>query len=215
VGGKLLFMFCLFMYPPFSDAQDVKAIQLPAPRMDGGKPLLECLKLRQSTREFDPAGKLSLQNLSDLLWAADGVNRPDGKRTAPSAVNWQNIDIYIATVDGLFLYDPPQHVLKTLASKDVRALTGEQSFVKNAPLNLIYVADFYKAKTGGGGENLPVSDWSFAAAGAIAQNVYLFCASEGLGAVVRTTIDKEKLTKILKLRPEQNIILAQSVGYSR
>jgi nitroreductase len=216
VGRKLLFILCLFLYPPLPHAQDFKTIQLPPPRMDGGKPLLECLKLRQSAREFNPDRKISLQGLADLLWAADGVNRPDGKRTAPSAVNWQNMDIYLATVDGLFLYDAPQHVLKTLASKDVRSSTGEQPFVKDASLNLIYVADFYKAKqTGGSGENLPVSEWSFAAAGAIAQNVYLFCASEGLSTVMRTTIDKNKLAKILKLRPDQNIILTQSVGYSR
>lgn len=206
----------LFMNQSFSLAQDSNVIKLPPPQMDGGKPLMQALKLRQSTRgNYGPDTKLSMQTISNLLWAADGVNRPDGKRTAPSAVDWQNIDIYVTTADGLFLYDAPQHVLKVLGKEDVRAVAGQQDFVKTAPLNLIYVADMARAKGfGGKGEVMPTAEvWSFAGTGAIAENVYLFCASEGLACILRAMIDRDAVTKTLKLRPEQKVILAQTVAH--
>jgi hypothetical protein len=205
----------LFISPYFSSAQEAKTINLPPPQTDGGKPLMQALKLRQSTRgNYGPEAKLSMQVISNLLWAADGVNRPDGKRTAPSAVNWQNIDIYVTTSEGLFLYDAPRHLLKVLG-EDVRAVTGQQDFVKTAPLNLIYVADFAKSKGVGGksGVMQTAEVWSFAGAGAIAENVYLFCASEGLACIVRAMIDGEAAAKTLKLRPEQKVLLAQTVAH--
>jgi len=204
------------MVPVFSSAQDANVIKLPPPQMDGGKPLMQALKLRQSTRgNFGPDVKLSMQLISNLLWAADGVNRPDGKRTAPSAVDWQNIDIYVTTADGLFLYDAPKHELKVLGKEDVRAVAGQQDFVKTAPLNLIYVADFARAKGfGGKGEVMPTAEvWSFAGTGAIAENVYLFCASEGLACILRAMVDKDAITNTLKLRPEQKVILSQTVAH--
>jgi nitroreductase len=149
-----------------------------------------------------------------LLWAADGVNRPDGKRTAPSAVNWQNIDIYVAMADGLYLYDAPQNALKVLLTEDVRAATGQQNFVKAVPLDLVYVADYSKAKTPRG-ENPNAEVWSAAGVGFISQNVYLYCASEGLATVVRGMFDRDALGKVLQLRPDQKIILTQSVGYPK
>ena len=180
------------------------------------KPLMQALKLRQSTRgNYGPDTKLSMQVISNLLWAADGVNRPDGKRTAPSAVDWQNIDIYVTTADGLFLYDARANELKVLGKEDVRAVAGTQDFVKSAPLNLIYVADMAKAK--GFGPNagvMPTAEvWSFAGTGAIAQNVYLFCASEGLACIVRAMVDADAITKTLKLRPDQKVMLAQTVAH--
>jgi len=203
----------LLMSPRISLPQDGEVIKLPPPQTDGGKPLMQALKLRQSTRgNFGPEVKLSMQVLSNLLWAADGVNRPDGKRTAPSAVDWQNVSIYVTTADGLFLYDAPQHVLKVLSKEDVRAVAGMQDFVKTAPLNLIYVADMAKGKDmKWQGEN-PTLTWSYAGVGAIAQNVYLFCASEGLACILRAMVDANAIAKTLNLRPEQKVVLAQTVA---
>ncbi len=190
-------------------AQDSGTIQLPAPQTEGGKPLMQVLKARHSSREFGPESKLPMQLLSNLLWAANGVNRPDGKRTAPSAMNWQNIDIYAATADGLYLYDAQHNSLKTVLSEDVRAATGQQEFVKSVPLNLVFVADYAKAKVPG------AETWSAAGAGFVSQNVYLFCASEGLATVVRGLYNGEALGKTLKLRPDQKVVLTQSVGYPK
>jgi nitroreductase len=185
-------------------------VQLPSPRMEGGKPLMQALKERMTARAFGE-GNLPPQTLSNLLWAAFGVNRPDGRRTAPSAKNWQEIDIYVLTVEGLFLWDPKQNALNPIVSMDVRAMAGTQAFVKEAPVNLVYVADYSKVSGGGGDKDL----WVGADTGFISQNVYLFCASEGLATVVRASIDKEALGKEMKLRPDQKIILSQSVGYPK
>jgi SagB-type dehydrogenase family enzyme len=151
--------------------------------------------------------------LSNLLWAAFGVNRPDsGKRTAPSAMNWQEIDIYVATQDGLYVYDAKANALNPVSAQDVRGATGQQPFVKEAPLDLFYVADLAKtAKAGGDDQTL----YTAADTGFIAQNIYLFCASEGLATVVRGGVDRGALAKLAKLRPDQKIILAQTVGYPK
>jgi SagB-type dehydrogenase family enzyme len=187
-------------------------VPLPKPQMEGGMPLMQALKARQSGREFTPE-KLSPQALSNLLWAAFGVNRPDsGKRTAPSASNRLEIDIYVTTADGAYVFDAKSHSLQVVTKEDLRGQTGKQPFVATAPVNLVYVADF--AKMGKGTDENKVF-YSAADTGFIAQNVYLFCASEGLATVVRGMIDREALTKALKLRPEQRAILAQTVGYTK
>ena len=204
----------LFIGLSLSSAQELKDIKLPAPQTEGGRPLMQVLKARQTSREYGPETKLPIQVLSNLLWAANGVSRPDGKRTAPSAVNWQNTDIYVATADGLYLYDAPQHSLKVLLAEDVRAATGQQDFVKSVPLDLVFVADYAKAKMPKG-DNPNADVWSAAGVGFISQNVYLYCASEGLATVVRGMFDRESLSKVLKLRPDQKIILTQSVGYPK
>jgi len=192
--------------------QEPKEIKLLKPQTEGGLPLMQALKARQSLREFG-AEKLPLQVLSNLLWAADGVNRTDsGKRTAPSAVNWQNIDIYVAMADGLYVYQPVEHVLKGILSEDIRVATGKQDFVKDVPVNLIYVADFSKINRG---TDQDKNFYSAAHTGFISQNVYLYCASEGLATVVRGLIDKEAMAKLMKLRPDQKVMLAQSVGYPK
>jgi nitroreductase len=201
----------LLLIPSFSLAQE-EVIKLPPPQKTGGKPLMESLNLRQSTRGgFGPAVKLTMQQLSNLLWAADGINRPPNKRTAPSAVDWQNIDIYVTTPDGLFLYDAQQHSLKVLGKQDVRGVAGTQDFVATAPLNLIYVADMAKAQFGGKPMDT-AEPWSFVGVGAIAQNVYLYCASENLACIVRAMFDKDAVIKTLKLRPDQKPMLAQTVA---
>lgn len=206
---------CLLMNPIFAAAQGADIIKLPPPQTDGGKPLMQALKLRQSTRGgFGPDVALSMQTLSNLLWAADGVNRQQGQhRTAPSAADWQNVDIYVTTASGLFLYDAIKHELKVLGKEDVRAVAGQQDFVKTAPLNLIYVADMARAAFGG--KRMPEVEqtWSYANVGFIAQNVYLFCASENLACIVRAMIDPAAITQTLKLRPDQKPMLAQTVAH--
>lgn len=191
-------------------AEDLKAIVLPAPDTAGGKPLMQALKNRQSAREFS-SEKLSLATLSNLLWAAWGINRPDsGKRTAPSASNREEIDIYVATADGLYLYEAKEHQLQPMLAADLRAQTGTQAYVATAPLNLVYVADFAKMGSESSEDKI---FYSACDTGFIAQNVYLFSASEGLATVVRASLDRSALAKAMKLRPEQHITLAQSVGY--
>jgi SagB-type dehydrogenase family enzyme len=192
-------------------AQDMNPVPLPSPQTSGGRPLMQVLKDRHSTREFSNQ-KLSPQMLSNLLWAAFGVNRSDGKRTAPSAMNWQEIDIYVATQDGVYLYDAKANALNPVLAQDARSATGQQPFVKEAAVNLVYVADLGKAGRAGGEDQIL---YTAADTGFIAQNVYLFCASEGLAAVVRGSVDRVALAKLIKLRPNQKIILAQTVGYPK
>jgi nitroreductase len=205
---KLVWAF-LLVFPAAGLAED-KVVALPAPQTDGGKPLMQLLKARQSAREFDTA-KLPLPVLSNLLWAASGINRADGRRTAPTAANFQEIDIYAATADGLFLYVPKGHQLQTVLTEDIRALAGTQDYVKTAPLDLIYVADIAKIKRSADEQAM----YSAADTGFIGQNVYLFCTSEGLATVIRALIDRPALAKAMHLRPEQKIILSQSVGYPK
>ena len=191
-------------------AADLTDITLPTPHREGGKPLLQALKERQSTRIFSTK-KLPVQVLSDLLWAAFGINRPDsGKRTAPSARNWQEVDIYAIMEDGPYLYDAKGNILRGVAKADLRKLTGTQEFVSTAPLNLVYVADITRMK-GSGPEDQAL--YSGADVGFISQNVYLFCASEGLATVVRASVDRGTLAKALNLPETKRIILAQTVGY--
>jgi len=192
-------------------AQDLKTIQLPEPRKDGGRPLMQVLNERHSQREFS-SEKLPLPVLSNLLWAGFGVNRPDGRRTAPSARNWQDIDIYVAMADGLYLYDSKANALKQVLTEDLRGATGSQPFVAEAPVDLVYVSD--AAKTG----NASAEDrllYGGAHTGFISQNVYLYCASEGLATVVRGLVDRAGLAKRMQLRPDQRITLAQTVGYPK
>jgi nitroreductase len=193
-------------------AQGQQPIQLSKPDTTGGKPLMQVLKNRHSSREFS-ADTLPVSVLSNLLWAACGINRTgEGKRTAPSAMNWQEIDVYVATEHGLFIYDPMNHVLQPVLSKDIREKTGMQPFVKDVPVNLVYVADMTKVNKASDADK---SFYTAADAAFVSENVYLFCASEGLSTVVRGSVDREALAKVMKLRAEQKIILAQSVGYPK
>ena len=204
----------LFLYAWIvpSHAQDLKSIPLPPPQKEIGKPLMQVLSMRQSSREFDTR-PLPIQELSNLLWAAAGITRPEsGKRTAPSAMNWQETDVYVLTAEGAFLYDAKSSGLNPVAGGDLRGSAGTQGFVKDAPVNLVYVVDNAKI-TRGSDEDRKL--YSAADVGFIAENVYLYCASQGLAAVVRGSVDREKLSGALKLRPDQRIILAQTVGYPK
>jgi nitroreductase len=199
-----LLAFC----PALWAAEEPKAIALPAPAMEGGKPLMQALKERKSTREFAP-DKLSLQVLSNLLWAAAGVNRPGGQRTAPSAMNLQEVSVYVTLPEGAYLYDGKDNRLLPVTGGDIRPLAGTQPFVATAPVNLVYVADFAKMERVSADDRLL---YAAAGTGFIGQNVYLFCASEGLVTVIRAYVDKPALAKALKLRADQRIMLSQTVG---
>jgi SagB-type dehydrogenase family enzyme len=185
-------------------------LELPAAQLDGGMPLMTALKHRRSAREFSTR-KLPLQALSNLLWAAFGVNRPGtGGRTAPSAHGWQEIEVYAAMENGLFRYNYKSHALKPVNPADLRRQTGLQDFAGSAPLDLVYVADFARME---GASMEDKTMYSAADAGFISQNVYLCCAQEGLATVVRGLVDRAVLGKAMDLKPDQRIILAQTVGY--
>ncbi len=207
----LWFAILTFCFSAFAQTEGLKPIQLPQPQMEGGMPLMTALKERKSSREFGRQ-KLPDQVLSNLLWASFGISRPDGKRTAPSAMNRQEIDVYVVLTDGAYLYDAKDHILKPVAAGDFRAQAGTQAYVKDAPANLVFVADF--AKMGGGNEQDKLL-YAGADTGFISQNAYLYCASQGLATVVRASVDKPLLGKTLGLRPEQRIILAQTIGYPK
>jgi nitroreductase len=184
---------------------------LPPPRTEGGQPLTVALRMRHSTRAYAER-PLPPQLLSDLLWAAFGINRPTGDRTAPYWRHVMVIDVLVARADGVWLYEPRAHALLPYLQDDVRAATGVQDFVAIAPINLVYVAH---------GERMtdvsPEERRLFACvdAGFIGQNVYLFCASEGLATVFRGAIDYPRLARALKLPAQQFVTFAQTVGYPR
>jgi len=191
-------------------AQELKDIILPAPSKTGGKPLMDALNARSSSREFS-SKELTQQELSDLLWAADGINRPEsGKRTAPSAMNWQDMDIYVVLPSGIFLYMPKENILKLKKAGNYMKNAGKQDFVENAALNLVFVSDLSKMKDAKKEDKILYAGIH---AGAVTQNVYLYCASAGLNTVTRRSIDIEKLSSIMELSSDQVIVLAQTVGY--
>ena len=196
---------------PVFAADEARAIVLPPPRSKGGKPLIEALALRRSTREFAPR-PLPQQVLSDLLWAAFGINRPSGDRTAPYWRHIMVIDVYAALADGVWLYEPKQHALLPHLRADIRAQTGQQDFVGTAPLNLIYVAHGERMQ-----DIAPQERRLYASVdtGFIGQNVYLFCASEGLATVFRGAVDYAKLDRTMHLGKDEFVTFAQTVGYPR
>jgi hypothetical protein len=197
--------------PTSAIGQQRKTLELPRPRREGGMPLFGALNLRHSTREYAERG-VSRQTLSDLLWAAFGINRPSGDRTAPYWRHVMVIDVYVAMADGVWIYEPKAHALLPHLPDDIRAQTGLQDFVGTAPLNLVYVAHGERMT------DISPDDrrlYSAVDAAFIGQNVYLFCASEGLATVFRGAVDYAKLARALKLPDEQFVTFAQTVGYPR
>ena len=190
---------------------------LPKPQTQGGRPLMAVLSDRKTSREISDE-KLSPQMLSNLLWAAWGVNRPATRgRTAPSAMNVQEINLYVFLEEGVYLYDGPSHSLKPVLTGDYRAKTGTQTGVGRAPVSLVYVADLEKYGAARSGRAIADTDvqtaWSNAHAGFIAQNAYLFAASEGLASWFRAMVDQPALSKLLSLRPSEKVLYSQGVGY--
>jgi nitroreductase len=190
-------------------------IKLNEPDRGKGMPLMKALASRKSERSLT-AGKLTLQQLSDLLWAANGINRPDGKRTSPAALNVQAVDIYVVLEEGVYVWDPVKNELHGISAGDHRKATGQQPFVALAGVNLVYVVDFEKFKA------LPAFAaktsredklrWAYIAVGCQSQNVNLYCASEGLGTVVRGSVDGAVFGPVAGLRPDQAVISAQTIG---
>jgi SagB-type dehydrogenase family enzyme len=212
MNRKAAFSLCLLLAFSLSlAAQSLTQIKLPPPQTNGGRPLMQVLKDRKSSRECGP-GTLWAQTLSDLLWAAFGINRPDGHRTAPSAMNWREVSIYVVTSGGVYIYDAGDNTLDPVFAGDFRGATGTQSFVKDAAVNLVYVSDLSKTSRAASSD---VEMFTAADVGCISQNVYLYCASQGLATVVRGSIDRAALAETLKLRPNRKIILAQSVGFPK
>jgi len=194
--------------PALGDAE--ATIVLPRVEPSGGLPLLDALARRRSSRAFAP-DPLPLPLLSGLLWAAFGVNRPDdGGRTAPSALNAQEVDVYVALPAGAYRFDAGAHALRLVAGGDVRRVTGYQDFVDEAPLDLVYVADHTRMSM------VPAAtreSYAYTAAGCIAQNVYLFAAANGLATVIRAWIDREAIAEALGLPHDHQVLLSQTVGY--
>jgi SagB-type dehydrogenase family enzyme len=186
-------------------------IDLPKPKLDASVTLVQALKARKSAREFSSM-PLSSQALSDLLWAACGVNREDGRRTAPTAKNWQEIDVYVVLAEGAYLYDAKAHALRGVRKGDLRSLTGVQDFVGGAPVNLVFVADLSRMS---GASPEDRDRYAATDAAFISQNVYLWCAATGLSTVVRGSLDRPAFAKALELKPDLRIILAQTVGFPK
>jgi len=189
-------------------------IKLNQPDLTKGISVMEALKKRKTHREISDK-KLTLQQLSELLWAADGINRPDGKRTSPAARAKYAVDIYVVLPEGVYLYDVAKHELAPVAKGDFRKLAGMQDFVFIAPVNLVYVINLKNWQN----NNRPVPEqkrdmWIHYEVGFLAQNVHLYCASEGLGATIRGMIDEKKFSEVIKVRPEQ-VVLAQTIGYPK
>jgi nitroreductase len=197
--------------PKPAKGESATSIALPPPTKHGGLPLMEALSRRRSSRDF-ASTPLPLRLVSDLLWSAYGMNRAEGGRTAPSALNAQEIDVFVALSSGAYLYDAAAHQLNLVAANDLRRVTGYQDFVDEAPLDLVYVADH--ARMG----MVPVAQresYASTAAGAIAQNVYLFAASNDLATVIRAWIDRTAIADALGLTHDQQVLLSQTVGYPK
>ncbi len=210
---KIFSLICLIIFNSVFYMIKSQDIVLSVPDKKGGMPFMEALNERHSTREFTKEN-LTLQQLSDLLWAGWGYNRPEEKkRTAPSSKDIQEIDVYAAMQTGLYIYDAESNILRQIHKRDIRKLCGTQDFVATAPLNLIYVADMGKR---GKKEGDSINDGdllsSWANTGFIAQNIYLYCASAKLGCVIRAMISRDDLAKEMGLKSNQRIILSQTIG---
>ncbi len=208
--SKYLSSFVGGLKPNRISGRASSTLELPPPVEVGGMPLNEALKRRHSQREFSPTA-LSQHVLSNLLWSACGINRAEtGGRTAPSALNAQEVDVYVALAKGVYVYDAKAHALGLVAEIDARRVTGYQDFVDHAPGDLVYVADHSHVPSWSEQQQLL---FSAASAGAMAQNVYLYAASAGLVSVLRAWFDRGALEKALGLGESERVLLAQTVGY--
>ena len=219
------FLLSIFSWVP---AQDIKTIPLAEPNKKGGLSVMEALAVRASVREWSDR-ELSPQDLSDLLWAANGINRPDiKKRTAASAMNAQDVDIYVFLKEGVYLYDAAHHALSPVTAGDYRkeigmarpkpaagpypapagAPTGAPG--SSFPVNLVLISDISRF---GGGTPEKKQEWAAIDTGIVSQNIALFCAAKGLGTRPRASISKDTLKTLLKLKDTQLPFLEHPVGY--
>ncbi len=202
--------WCVFLFVSAAQALPAKTIKLPEPRTEGGIPLMQALKKRQSVRTYAPK-EIPAAVLSDLLWAACGINRPSsGMRTNPTAKDFRELEVYVVRKDGAYRYDPVKNELFLITDRDIRQSTGKQDFVLQAPVNLVFVADLSRMSGASAEEQKELADLD---CGFIAQNVYLYCASEGLATVVRGWFDRDALGQALSLGKDKRAVLCQSVGY--
>ena len=209
---KKLGLLCMLTSIMISvNAQNFEKIQLNKPDQKRGLTIMEAFSKRQSVREYSEK-PLSLQDLSDLLWATIGINRPEtSKRTAPTAMNKQEIDVYVCFSDGAYLYDAKNHVLIPVAKGDFRPILAmQQDFVNKAPICLVIVADISKFD----GDNKEQKMYSGAIdAGIVSQNISLFCAGTNMATVPRGWMDKDGIAKALHLKESQIPVLNHPVGY--
>ena len=191
-------------------AQTLSPIQLKAPEKKAGLSVMETLANRHSTREFSNKN-LTLQELSNLLWAANGINRPEkGMRTAPSAMNAQEVDVYVCMEEGAFLYDAKSNQLQPVIQEDLRGVVGgKQTFVKNAPVILLMVSDLSKLP---GGNSEQTKLMAAIDAGIVSQNISIACSGLGLITVPRASMEKEALAQKLKLKSTQLLLMNNPVG---
>ncbi|MDR2907441.1 MAG: nitroreductase family protein [Bacteroidales bacterium] len=204
---KKQILFLAFMVAAMAiNAQNIK---LPAPKKTGGMPLMEALNNRKSGRAYSDKA-LTQQQLSNMLWAATGVNREDGRMTAPTASNNQQVEIFVANKDGVYQYMPKTNELKTVLKGDNRTLFAKQPNHQKAPVLMLFVANY--DKMGKYDDNAKLK-YGFTDVGNVSQNVYLFAASEGMASVVMGMFEPEPLVKALKLTPAQKPILTQAIGF--
>ena len=210
---KIIAYLCFAAIVGSMPAQDAKSIILNPPDLTRGLPVMQALSLRASATDFDTTS-LNLQDMSDLLWAANGINRPEsGKRTAPSARNWQDIDVYVVMKSGAYLYNHTKHCLDFITGGDHRALVaGRQENFAVAPLFCVMVSDFSRFSSGDDSSKMIIAAYD---AGIVSQNISIFCASIGLNTRVRASMDQEKLREILQLKDSQHLMLNNPVGYKK
>ena len=193
-------------------AQDLQDIKLNNPNKSRGSSVMKALSDRHSDREYD-VQEVSLQDLSDLLWAANGVNREDGRRTAPSAMNRQEIDVYVINKDGAYLYDAATHTLKGVTQGDYRkAVAVSQGFAATAPVSLVLVANLEKLGNAANEQTRLIAAMD---AGIVCQNINICCAAIGLSTVPRATMNQAELKTALKLSDTQVLLLNNPVGYPK
>lgn len=185
-------------------------IKLPEPEKKGGMTLNEALMSRKTNRTF-ASKELSLQEISNLLWAANGINRMDGKRTAPSARNAQEIDVYVAMKTGLYRYEPNDNALRIVSEKDQRhQMSQRPQMIEEAPVALIFYANYDKMKNF---DDASKEFYGATDAGFVSQNVYLYCAAHNLNTVVMGYIDRDAIRQMIDV--DGKAILVQPVGYPK
>ena len=215
------FSLLILIVAPWAQAQEQTALKLSEPGKTGGLSVMEAFSHRLSTRKWADSD-ISTQDLSDLLWAANGINRPSSKkRTAPSAGNAQDVDIYVFTRDGIYLYDAASHALNLITSGDHRSEIDKSRAKKSseasdseiesgAPVTLLLVTDISKFPFGSEDQKLR---WGAIDVGIVSQNISIFCAGEGLGTCPMAGFDEDALNTLLKLKETQKIFLRHPVGY--